>query len=56
LRTVRSYLLKEGFQFFWSYTSPYWAGRFLDRWRTGTMRSRLEPMKKIARMLVVLNR
>lgn len=51
LRSVRSYLLKEDFQFFWDYVSPYWAGRFLDRWCTQTMRSRIEPMKKIARML-----
>ncbi|MGQ0568154.1 MAG: ISL3 family transposase, partial [Armatimonadota bacterium] len=26
LRSVRSYLLKEDFQFFWGYRSPYWAG------------------------------
>jgi transposase len=51
LRTVRSYLLKEDFQFFWSYTSPHWAGRFLDRWCTRTMRSKIEPMKRVARML-----
>ena len=51
LRTVRAYLLKEDFQFFWSYVSPYWAGEFLDRWCTRTLRSRLEPMKKIARSL-----
>jgi transposase len=48
LRTVRSYLLKEGFQFFWEYVSPYWAGRFLDRWCSRVMRSRIEPMKKVA--------
>lgn len=51
LRTVRAYLLKEDFQFFWGYRSPYWAGQFLDRWCKRTMRSRLEPMKKIARSL-----
>jgi transposase len=51
LKAVRSYLLKEDFQFFWDYVSPYWAGRFLDRWCTKTMRSRIEPMKKVARML-----
>ena len=51
LRTVRSYLLKEDFQFFWLYKAPYWAGRFLDHWCTRTMRSKLEPMKKVARML-----
>jgi len=51
LRTVRAYLLKEDFHFFWRYVSPYWAGQFLDRWCRRTMRSRLEPMKKIARSL-----
>lgn len=51
LRSVRSYLLKEEFQFFWSCLSPYWAGRFLDHWCTKTLRSKIEPMKKIARML-----
>jgi transposase len=51
LRTVRAYLLKEDFQSFWNYVSPYWAGQFLDRWCTRTMRSRIEPMKKMARSL-----
>lgn len=51
LRSVRAYLLKEDFQSLWRYRSPYWAGKFLDRWCTRTMRSRLEPMKKVARSL-----
>jgi len=51
LRSVRAYLLKEDLQRFWSYVSPYWAGVFLDRWCTRVLRSRLEPMKKAARML-----
>jgi transposase len=51
LKSVRSYLLKEAFQSFWQYSSPYWAGQFLDQWCAETMRSRIEPMKKIARML-----
>ena len=51
LRSVKSYLLKEDFQSFWNYVSPYWAGRFLDQWCTRTMRSRIDPMKKVARML-----
>ena len=51
LRSVRAYLLKEEFQFFWSYASPYWAGRFLDQWCTKAMRSKIDPMKKVARML-----
>ena len=51
LKAVRSYLLKEDFQFFWDYISPHWAGKFLDRWCQRVMRSRIEPMKDIARML-----
>ena len=51
LRSIRSYLLKEEFQFFWSYTSPYWAGQYLDKWCTKTIRSKIEPIKKLARML-----
>ena len=51
LKTVRSYLLKEDFQFFWEYKSPHWAGQFLDAWCRQTMWSKIEPMKKVARML-----
>jgi transposase len=51
LQTVRAYLLKEDFQQFWEYDSPTWAGRFLDFWCYRTMRSRIEPMKRIARTL-----
>lgn len=51
LRSVRAYLLKEDFQIFWAYTSPKRAVLFLDEWCTRSMRSRIEPMKKIARML-----
>jgi transposase len=39
------------FQQLWEYNSPAWAGKFLDEWRRQTMRSRIEPMKKIARSL-----
>jgi transposase len=49
LRSVRAYLLKEYFQLFWEYTSPTWAGKFLDRWCQEVMRSRIEPLKKFAR-------
>jgi transposase len=51
LKTVRAYLLKEAFQQLWEYNSPAWAGKFLDEWCRQTMRSRIEPMKKIARSL-----
>jgi transposase len=51
LKTVRGYLLKEAFQQLWDYNSPAWARKFLDEWCRQTMRSRIEPMKKIARSL-----
>jgi transposase len=51
LRTVRAYLLKEAFQQLWDYNSPTWAGKFLDEWCRQVMRSRIEPMKKIAHSL-----
>lgn len=51
LKSVRAYLLKEDFQQFWDYVSPIWAGKFLDEWCRQVMRSRIEPMKKVARTL-----
>ena len=51
LATGRAWDLKEAFQHFWKYRSPIWAGGFLDYWTERAMRSRLEPMKKVARML-----
>ena len=51
LKTVRAYLLKEAFQQLWDYNSPTWAGKFLDQWCRQVMRSRIEPMKKIARSM-----
>jgi transposase len=49
LRAVRAYLLKEAFEGFWTYSSPHWAGWFLDKWCQRAMRSRLEPIKKFAK-------
>jgi len=51
LSSVRAYLLKEDFQNFWNYKSKAWAGKFLDSWCTRTMRSKIEPMKDIAKMI-----
>ncbi|MHB1610006.1 MAG: ISL3 family transposase [Acidiferrobacter thiooxydans] len=53
LKSIRAYLLKEEFQMFWEYVSPAWAEKFMDQWCKKVMRSRLEPMKKIARMIRV---
>jgi len=51
LKSVRAYLLREAFQRFWAYRSPYGAGRFLRDGCAKVMRSRIEPRKKVARML-----
>ncbi len=51
LKSVRAHLLREDFQQFWEYVSPGWAEKFLNEWCTRTMRSQLEPMKKMARTL-----
>jgi transposase len=48
LKAVRSFLLREEFQRFWGYRSRSWAAKFLDQWCSAVMRSRLEPMKKVA--------
>ena len=51
LKSIRAYLLKEDFHGFWEYVSPTWAGKFLDRWCTRVMRSKIEPMKKVAKTI-----
>ena len=51
LKSIRSYLMKEDFQRFWLYTHPAWAGKFLDQWCTRAMRSKIEPMKSVAKTL-----
>ena len=51
LATGRAWMLKETFQDFWRYRSLSWAAAFLDVWCTRALRSRIEPMKKVARML-----
>ncbi len=51
LKSIRAYLLKEDFQWFWEYVSPYWAGIFLDLWCNKVMRSKIEPMKKVAKTI-----
>lgn len=48
---VRAYLLKEDLRRFWSYRSTAWAGGHLLQWLWRASHSRLEPFKKLARML-----
>jgi transposase len=51
LTSVRAYLLREDFQRFWQYASKAWALKFLKDWNARTMRSRIEPMKRLTKML-----
>jgi transposase len=51
LATARAWELKETFSHLWTYKSVIWAQAFLDYWCFRAWRSRLEPMKKVARML-----
>ena len=51
LKSVRAYLLKEEFNGLWEYVSPSWAGKFIDRWCTRVMRSRIAPLKKEAKTI-----
>jgi transposase len=48
LRTVKAYLLAQELDRLWSYVHPTWAGKFLDQWCGSVMRTRLDPMKKVA--------
>ena len=51
LQSVRSRLMREDFQRFWEYCYPACAAKFLDEWCTRTMRSKIGPMKKVAKTL-----
>ena len=51
LKSIKSYLLKLEFEKFWRYKSPFWAETFLNEWIYKVMRSRIEPMKVVAKML-----
>ena len=51
LQSVRSCLMREDFQRFWEYSYPACAAKFLDEWCTRTMRSKIGPMKNVAKTL-----
>ena len=51
LETARAWALKDLFEHFWTYKSLRCAGDFLGFWTWRALRSRLEPMEKVARML-----
>lgn len=51
LKTIGAYLLKESFQCFWDYRSPYWAERYLGLWCEEALLSNLEPIKKFVKTI-----
>ena len=51
LRTSRAWRIKETFVQFWAYRYTGAAKRFFDAWSSNAMRSRLEPIKKVVKML-----
>ena len=51
LKTSRAWALKESFAAFWDYRYPKSAERFFNAWITRAMRSRIEPIQSVARML-----
>jgi transposase len=50
-KTSRAWALEESFAAFWDYRYPKSAASYFDSWSTRVMRSRLEPMKDVAKML-----
>lgn len=51
LKTGRAWQLKELFRYFWEETDAVGGRAFFDRWYSWAIRSRLKPVKKVARML-----
>jgi transposase len=49
--TSQAWVLKEGFQKFWKYRSPTWAGAWLTEWIALVKRSKIAPMIRVANML-----
>jgi transposase len=51
LKTARAWALKETAMQLWNYTSRAWAEKAWQRWYNWAIRSRLEPIKRVARMV-----
>jgi transposase len=49
LKTARAWLHKENFSGFWEQTGRWAAEGYFQRWYASAIRSRLEPIKKVAR-------
>jgi transposase len=51
LKVGRAWAIKENFRHFWDYVYAFSAEDFFQRWYSWAIRSRLDPIKKVARML-----
>jgi transposase len=51
LRVARAWAIKEAAMLLWGYAKRGWAGRMWKRWYGWAIRSRLEPVKRVARMV-----
>lgn len=51
LRTARAWAAKEHAMCLWNYVRRSWAEKAWKRWLHGALRSRLEPVKAVARMI-----
>jgi transposase len=50
-RIHRACVLKDEFDLFWDYKAPWAAKRFLKRWCTAALKSRLEPLRRFVRTI-----
>jgi transposase len=51
LKVARAWAIKEAAMLLWGYVRRGWAERLWDRWYRWAIRSRLEPVKRVARMI-----
>ena len=50
-RIHRAWVLKDEFEQFWDYKAPWAAKRFLKRWMTTALKSRIEPIRKFVQTI-----
>ena len=51
LKVARAWAIKEAAMWLWGYVRRGWAQRMWERWYRWAIRSRLEPIKRVARMI-----
>ena len=51
LKVGRAYAIKETFDHFWDYTYPACARKFFNKWYGWARRSKLDPVKRVAKMI-----